>query len=53
MNRIMFAAGIIIAVASALLFLFAGTKEMGDSPIVSGIIGILLIGASKYRILKT
>ena len=53
MNRIMFVIGILMVVASAFLFLFVGTKELGSSPIVLGIIGILFIGASKFRILKT
>jgi len=53
MNRIMFVLGILIALTSALLFIFAGTKELGSSPIVLGIIGILLIGASKFRIMHT
>jgi len=53
MNRIMFVVGILIAITSALLFIFADTKELGSSPIVLGIIGILLIAASKFRIMKT
>jgi len=48
----MFAVGILIAIASALLFVFVGTKELGSSPIVLCIIGIGLIAASKVRILK-
>ena len=50
MNRIIFVVGILIATTSALLFILAGTKELGSSPIVLGIIGILLIAASKFRI---
>ncbi len=52
MNRTIFAVGILMAIASALLLAFVGTKELGSSPIVSGVIGILLIAASKFRILK-
>jgi len=53
MNRIMFVVGIVIVLTSALLFVLVGTKELGSSPIVLGIIGILLIGVSKFRIMKT
>jgi len=53
MNRIMFVAGILIAITSALLFVFVGTKELVSSLTVLGIIGILLIAASKFRIMKT
>ena len=52
MNRIMFAIGILIVIASALLFVFVGTKELGSSLTVLLIIGILLVAASKFRILK-
>jgi len=53
MNRIMFVGGLCIAITSALLFVLPSTKGLGSSPIVLGIIGVLLIGASKFRILKT
>jgi hypothetical protein len=53
MNRIMFVGGLCIAITSALLFLFVGREELASSLTVLGIIGILLIGASKFRILKT
>jgi|WetSurMetagenome_2_1015567.scaffolds.fasta_scaffold48313_2 hypothetical protein len=53
MNRIMFVVGILITITSALLLFFVGTEKLGGSIIVISIIGILLIGASKFRILKT
>jgi hypothetical protein len=51
MNRIMFVAEIIIMIVSGLLFVF--TREPVGQIIVVLIIGILLAGASKFRILKT
>ena len=51
MNRIMFAAGIMIMIASALLFVFIDTKESAGQITVLLIIGIVLAAASKYRIL--
>jgi hypothetical membrane protein len=51
-NRIMFIKGLCIAITSALLFVIVNTKELVDSLTVLGIIGILLIGASKFRIMK-
>jgi hypothetical protein len=53
MNRIIFVGGLCIAITSALLFVLVDTKELASSPIVLGIIGILLISASKFRIMKT
>ena len=53
MNRIMFIAGIMIMIASALLFVFIDTKELGGSITVLLIIGILLAAASTFRLLKT
>ena len=52
MNRIMFIAGTMIMIASALLFVFIDTKGLVGSITVLLIIGILLAGASKFRILK-
>ena len=52
MNRIMFIAGIMIMIASALLFLFIDTKESVGQIIVLLIIGIVLAGASKFRLLQ-
>jgi hypothetical protein len=52
MNKIMFVVGIMIIIASALLFVFIDTKELGGSITVLLIIGIVLAGASKFRILK-
>jgi hypothetical membrane protein len=53
MNRIMFVGGLCIAITSALLFVLVDTKELVGSLTLLGIIGILLIGASKFRIMKT
>jgi len=53
MNRIMFVGGLCIVITSALLFVIVDTKELVSSLTVLGIIGILLIGASKFQILKT
>jgi hypothetical membrane protein len=53
MDRIMFVGGLLIAITSTLLFVLVGTKKLGSSPIVLGMIGILLIGASRFRVMKT
>ena len=53
MNKIMFVVGIMIMIASALLFVFIDTKELWGSITVLLIIGIGLAAASKFRILKT
>jgi len=52
MNKIMFALGLIVAIASALLVAFVGTEKLGFWPMVSGIVGIGLIATSGIRILK-
>jgi len=52
-NKIMFAGGLCIAITCALRFVFVDTKELVGSLTVLGIIGILLIGASKFRLMKT
>ena len=52
MNKVMFAAGIIIAITSALLVAFVGTERLGFWPMVSAIVGIGLIATSGIRILK-
>jgi len=52
MNRIMFILGIMIMIASALLFVFIDTKESAGQITVLLIIGIVLAGASKFRLLK-
>ena len=49
----MFVAGIMIMIVSALLFVLIDTKELWSSITVLLIIGIVLVGASKFRILKT
>ncbi len=51
MNKIMFVAGIMIMIASALLFVF--TRLPSAQITVLLIIGIVLAGASKFRLLKT
>ena len=53
MNKIMFVVGIMIMIVSALLFVLIDTKELWSSITVLLIIGIVLVGASKFRILKT
>jgi len=53
LNKIMFVAGIMIMIVSALLFVLIDTKELWSSITVLLIIGIVLVGASKFRILKT
>ncbi len=53
MNKIMFVGGLCIAIISALLFVLIDTKKLVRSLNVLVIIGILLIGASEFRILKT
>ena len=52
-NRIMFILGIMIMIASALLFVFIDAKESAGQITVLLIIGIVLAGASKFRLLKT
>ena len=51
MNRIMFIAGTMIMIASALLFIFTGLPSAQITVLL--IIGIVLAGASKFRLLKT
>jgi hypothetical protein len=51
MNKIMFVVGILIIIASALLFIF--TRLPSAQITVLLIIGIVLAGASKFRLLKT
>ncbi len=52
MNRIMFVVGIMIMIASALLFVFIDTRESVGQITVLLIIGIVLAGASEFRLLK-
>ncbi len=42
-----------MVIAAALLFVLADTKELASSHTALGIVGILLIGASRFRIMKT
>ena len=44
----MFWVGIVTIVIAAILFLTVG-KELGISPVILGIMGIVFIGASHYR----
>ncbi len=48
MNKPMFWIGIALIVISAILLIFV-EADLGVSPIIFGIIGIVSIGASKYR----
>ena len=50
-NKIMFYIGIILIVISAILLLGNFLSD-GTSPIALGILGIVFIGASKYRLLE-
>ena len=51
MNRIMFVVGLMVMIASALLFVF--TRLPSAQITVLLIIGVVLLGASKLRALKT
>jgi len=53
MNRIMFVGGLRIAITSALFLLIIDTRELVSSLTVLEIIGISLVGAAKFRMLKT
>ena len=46
MIKILFVVGLIIAITAAALVFFVGTEKLGFWPMVMGIIGIGLIGAS-------
>jgi len=48
MNKPMFRGGIVTVILAAILFLTVG-NELGISPIIPGIMGIVFIGASSYR----
>lgn len=50
-NKIMFYAGIVLIVMAA-ISLIVNFLDDGASPIVLGILGIVFIGASKYRPLE-
>lgn len=51
-NKAMFYTGIILVIIAAILLLgdFIGDHA---SPVILGVIGIVFIGASKYRLLKS
>lgn len=51
-NILMFIVGILLMIATVVIFLFV-EQDLGISPIVLGIIGIVMIGVSNYRPLKT
>ena len=51
-NKPMFVVGILLIIAAAAMFLFV-EQDLGVSPIVLGVIGIVMIGVSNYRLLKT
>ena len=44
----MFVVGILLIIATVAMFLFV-EEDLGITPIVLGIIGIVMIGVSKYR----
>jgi hypothetical protein len=50
-SKPMFVAGILLIIATAAMLLFV-EKDLGTSPIVLGIIGISLMGASNYKTLN-
>ena len=50
-NKPMLVVGILLIIATAVMFLFV-EQDLGISPIVLGIIGIVMIGASNYRPLQ-
>ena len=50
-NKPMFWVGLAMIVIAAILLLTV-KKDLGLSPMILGIMGIVLIGASKYRPLK-
>jgi hypothetical protein len=52
-NKIMFAGGLCIAITCALRFVFVDTKESVSLLTVLAVIGIVLIGASAFRMMKT
>ena len=52
MNRIMFAAGLIIVLVAAGLLFFVGQKAFWLSLSVLGLIGVVMIAASRVRIMR-
>ena len=53
MNRIMFVlGGVVVSLTLALLYVVPVSEELGSSPLVLCITGLLLIGASKFRMAK-
>jgi len=50
-NKPMFWIGIVMIVITVILLL-TGKEELGMSPIIIGIIGVVFIGASQYRPMK-
>ena len=48
MNKPMFWVGIVTVVIAAILYLTV-REELGVSPIILGFMGIVFIGASRYR----
>jgi len=47
-----FGAGLVIAIAAAVLVFFMGTEELGFWPMVAAIFGICLIATSGTRLLR-
>ena len=50
MERTRFIAGLVLIVAAALLFLFAGQEFPLPIPVALGVIGIALVAVSRRRI---
>jgi len=50
-NKPMLVVGILLMIVAAAMFLFV-KQDLGLSPIVLGIFGIVMIGASNYRPLQ-
>jgi len=50
-NKPMLVVGILLIISTVAMFLFV-EQDLGLSPIILGIIGIVMIGASNYRPLQ-
>ncbi len=52
MKRVMFALGLLMVIASALLLFFVGERAFWGSLGVLAVLGIIMIGASRVRLLR-
>ena len=52
MKKVMFGVGLLLVLASVLLFLFVGEREFWASLGVLAVLGIIMIGASRVRLLR-